>query len=734
MSETSSISTSLRDLPDLLGGETFWHALPIGVYCCDRDGVIVRYNRRAAELWGRSPTIGDPRERYCGCYKLALPDCRPLPHDQTPMAAVLRTGKPARDQRVVIEREDGSRLSVLVNIDPLFDPDGALVGAVNCFQDVTALERAEARVEDGERRFRDVLEALPAAIYTTDADGKITFYNRAAVALSGREPELGSDEWCVSWRLYWPDGTPMPHDECPMAVTLQEGRPVRGTEAVGERPDGERFHFIPFPTPLFDESGRLTGGVNLLLDITERRETEIELAHLAAIVESSDDAIVSKSMDGHIRSWNAGAQRLFGYTDDEVVGESIKRIIPPELHEEEDGILERLRNGERIEHFETERLHRDQRRIHVSLTVSPVRDRSGQLIGASSTARDITERRRAEELQRLLVNELNHRVKNTLAAVQSIASQTVRHARSPSEFVDSFSGRIRSLAYAHELLSSNAWKGADVFALVRDQLMFEGTEDGRLSMSGPAVTLAPQAALHLSMVLHELVTNAYKYGSLSAPNGRLAVTWSVRTNGGRDLALQWKESGGPPVEPPTTRGFGSVLIEKSLAAHGGEAVVRFPTEGVTCDIRLPLPEPVRSRVDALLSPAARLAVSPATTVQSAVRGRRVLVVEDEPLVAMDLAGALTEAGHVVVGPAATIEAARKLIDAEAFDAALLDANLNGVAVDEIAEALSRLATPFAFVTGYGRDELPADFRDAAIVSKPFDRRRIEEIVAQLVRP
>src|SRR5262249_14294894 len=287
----------------------------------------------------------------------------------------------------------------------------------------TELTRAEERLREDERRFRDVLEAIPIAIYATDAKGNVTFFNQAAVEMTGRTPELGSDQWCVTWRLYHTDGTPLPHDECPMAVALKEQRPIRGTEAIAERPDGSRVRFLPYPTPLFDRNGRLSGAVNMLFDTTEAHQAEVEAAHLAAIVASSDDAVVSKTLDGTIRSWNEGATRIFGYSADEMIGTSILRIIPPELHHEEEGILARLQQGDRIDHFETLRLTRDGRRINISLTVSPVHDKSGEVIGASKVARDITERKQAEDLQRLLVGELNHRVKNTLATVQAIANQ-----------------------------------------------------------------------------------------------------------------------------------------------------------------------------------------------------------------------------------------------------------------------------------------------------------------------
>ena len=734
-SSDARVNDALRQA---LGSGALLDALPVGICCCDHDGRIWAFNRRAKELWGRSPTHGDALPRFAGAFKLFLPDGRALPHDAGPMATVLRTGVPVRDQRIVIERPDGTRITSLSNVEPLFDADGALIGAVNCFHDISDLAAAEDRLRDDEQRFRDVFEAMPIAIYTTDADGRITFFNEAAVALAGRRPELGSDQWCVSWRLYTADGTPLPHDQCPMAVTLREQRPVRDVEAIAERPDGSRVRFLPFPTPLFDRHRRLTGAVNMLLDITDRHAAAVESARLAAIVASSDDAIISKTLDGTIRSWNAGAARIFGYAAEEMIGQPILRIIPPELHGEEKQIVARLRRGERIEHFETVRLAKDGRRLDISLTVSPVRDKVGKIVGASKVARDITERKRTEELQRLLLGELNHRVKNTLATVQSIANQTVRRAKNPADFLSSFSGRIQALAQAHDLLTRNSWRGADIVPLIRDQLLFggAGAADERISLSGPSLMLDPQAAVHLAMVLHELGTNARKYGSLSVPGGRLSVGWSVQTNGGHELLLHWRESGGPAVTAPSTRGFGTTLIEKSLAAHGGAARMHYRADGVTCDIKLPLPEsPIASIAAHRALPqtehASYLTERPAMTRN--LQGRRILVVEDEPLIAMDIAATLSDAGCHVVGPASSLEEAKALIAATGFDAALLDANLGGQPVDELAAALTRLRIPFAFLTGYGRDGLPAAFRHAPMIGKPFMPEHAFGIIRQLLQ-
>ncbi|MFN2644674.1 MAG: PAS domain S-box protein [Burkholderiales bacterium] len=252
---------------------------------------------------------------------------------------------------------------------------------------------------EGVGGLRAVLDAMPAAVYTTDAEGRITGFNEAAVRFSGRVPRLGSDSWCVTWKLYWPDGTPLAHEDCPMAVALKEGREVRGVTAIAERPDGTRVHFMPFPTLIRDASGKVVGAVNMLVDITEQKRAEEARSRLAAIVDSSGDAIVSTSLDGVIRTWNHAAERLFGYSEAEARGQPISLIIPAERRAEEEGLLARVRQGEVMSNIETLRLTKSGRRLQISLNISPVRDADGNVVGAARIPRDISERKQAEELR-----------------------------------------------------------------------------------------------------------------------------------------------------------------------------------------------------------------------------------------------------------------------------------------------------------------------------------------------
>jgi PAS domain S-box-containing protein len=578
-----------------------------------------------------------------------------------------------------------------------------------------------------------LLEALPVAVYTTDSEGRITFYNDAAAELWGHRPQLGS-YWCGSWRLYWPDGRPLPHDECPMAVALKEGRPVRGIDAIAERPDGSRVRFLPFPTPLRDETGKLVGAINLLMDVSEQHEVSLQSARLASIIASSDDAIISKTLDGRITSWNAGATRIFGFDASEMIGQPITKIIPAEMRSEEDEILAKLKRGERIDHYETMRVAKDGRRLDVSITVSPLRDKFGRIVGASKIGRDITERKEAEKMQRILTNELVHRIKNTLAMVQAIATQSLLRAKSPADFVAGFTGRVEAMAKAHTLLTNKMMQGVNLIELINEQVLLGGS-DSRISFSGPALMLGPQETLHLGLVLHELATNARKFGSLSVPQGRLSIKWQLRTNGARDLQLSWTEIGGPEVKSPGASGFGSALIEQTMRSHGGAVSLAYNARGIVCEIKLPLSEQSPASMDTgAAAPAGQQRPSlQAHEERQGLSGKRILLVEDEPLVSMDIEAHLTAAGCTVTGLASNITEAKQLINQADYDAALVDANLEGHPVDEIATLLRNRNCPFAFVSGYGREALPHGFRDAMLLSKPFSKDRLLATVESLLR-
>jgi PAS domain S-box-containing protein len=583
---------------------------------------------------------------------------------------------------------------------------------------------------------RTILEALPAAIYTTDAQGRITSFNEEAVRFSGRVPQLGSDSWCISWKLYWPDGTPLPHDQCPMAVALREGRPVRGVAAIAERPDGTRVHFMPYPTPLKDASGKLIGAVNMLVDITEQAQSEETRARLAAIVESSDDAIVSKSLDGIIRSWNRGAETIFGYTAAQAVGQHITLIIPEERRAEEDQVLAKIRRGEVVDHFETVRRAKDGRRLDISLTVSPIRDGRGRIIGASKIARDITERKQVEERLHSLVELLRqadqrkdefiamlaHELRNPISAIAIAADLLARGTiedRKARFAVPAIARQVKQLRRLVDDLLNMARINTGKLTLRKQALnLLEFAQrviaDHRaLAANGAAIEVRGAEAwieadpARLEQMIENLVDNATKYGgknivitvSLDDRWGRLAVQ-----DDGQGIAAESLKSLFQPfvqgVQPSDREqhglGLGLALVERFAALHGGgvQAHSDGPGKGSLFTIALPL---------------ARRAANVATTrAELAHAGkRRVLVVEDEDDSRECLKLLLETEGHEV---SLTDNGASALEEMAKFrpDIALVDVGLPGMDGYEVARRARALPhgkkITLVAMTGYGGEK------------------------------
>ena len=722
--------------------------------------------------------------------------------------------------RVAIELPVGER-DYLVDFAPIVDAD-----YVNLyFNDITDRRRAENALRESEQRYRAVIEALPAAVYTTDALGRVTMFNQAAVDFSGRTPEVGTDSWCVTWKLYHPDGTPMPHAECPMAMSLQTGDPIRGYEAVAERPDGTRVNFIPYPTPLRDAQGNLVGAINMLVDITERKKTEEtlqrserELAeffenateaihwigpdgtilrankaelrmvgyaaeeyigrniaefhvdqnlvkdilarllkgdtleeyraqvrakdgtirevlinsspyfengefvhtrcftrditeqlqaekalrHLAAIVETTDDAVISKDLNGIITSWNPAAERLYGYKAAEMIGKPVATLVPPEWPDEEPKILARIRRGERIDHYETVRIAKDGRRVDVSLTVSPIRDDSGKIVGASKIARDITEQKRTQE-----------QIARLLAAERAARQDAEIASRTKDEFLATLSHELRTpltamlgwltILRAHKLdkkttehaidtIERNAKAQAqliedlvDISRIVGGKLNLEvvPTElmpilDASIEVVRPAADakeitidvnydarVGPVAgdASRLQQIIWNLLSNAVKF---TPKGGKVSIDFR-RQNGFAELVIsdtgigisadflphvfeRFRQAESTATRSHRGMGLGLAIVRHLIELHGGIVTAASDGEnrGSTFTIHLPL---------AAIERRASREESQKTNGDNghALKGLRILLVEDEPdareLIAMVLqsSGAQVEAVDTAKG-------------------------------------------------------------------------------------
>jgi PAS domain S-box-containing protein len=440
-------------------------ALPIGVYACDADGQILRVNRKATQLWGRTPRLLDPAQRFCGSFRVESLEGEFIPPDQTPMARAVLRGETFDAAEAVVQNPDGHRWVARVNIAPLRDPEGQVVGAINCFQDVTREFEMRHALERQQRTFDLAMIASQMGTWRYTLADNICVYDENAQ------------------RLYGLTEAAFLHDE-----------------------EGVKDKFHP------DDMELMWSRVEKALDPNGDGRYDVEYR--------------VKQLDGSWRWLSA-----WGLVEFEGQGEAKKPVA---------------------------------------------------IAGAS---RDLTQLRQAEDLQRLLVNELNHRVKNTLATVQSVASQTLRGARDLPSARAAIDARITSLARAHDLLTARNWSGADLREVVSRAL--QPFAPGQLAISGPSLEVSPKHALALSMALHELATNAAKYGALSAPDGAVDVRWTVED---AELRLSWRERGGPPVSPPTHRGFGSRLLEQGLFRElGGQTQMTYAAEGVCCEIAAPLP-------------------------------------------------------------------------------------------------------------------------------------------------
>jgi len=337
------------------------------------------------------------------------------------------------------------------------------------------------------------------------------------------------------------------------------------------------------------------------------------------------------------------------------------------------------------------------------------------LVRLSGVTTDITERKDAESKQNLLAQEVDHRAKNALAVVQAI----VRLARRDDvdEFVSAVQGRIRALAQTHELLSRSRWKGADILRLVLDEMAPYQGAGQRVTAIGPTVTVSPADAQTFAIALHELATNAAKYGSLSTETGRVDVSWSCCED---TLKLTWKETGGPRVTPPHSKGFGTKVIHASFSAsRRSEVEFDWKPEGLCCSLKMHLGA----------DEAAAQSLPPAADKNS--KARRLLLVEDEPLVGILTQNILVEMGFVVTDACRTLPEAMAMARSGRFDGAVLDMNLNGTPVYPLAELLTAEGVPFVFVTGYSSDAVDKRFRAVPVVQKPIDENALAEVLTSL---
>src|SRR5215471_13563758 len=437
-----------------------------------------------------------------------------------------------------------------------------------------------------------VLANTPFLLTRCSSDLRYLFVSEAYAKMIGHRPEEVVGKKIVEVMGETGFNTILPHIK-----TVLSGHRVEYETNVHFSGVGPRLLHVIY-TPDKDQLGQVNGWIGSILDITEHKQTEAalrenekQLSWLASIVESSDDAIVSKNLDGIITSWNRGAERVFGYTAEEAIGQPITMVIPRERHSEEREILARIGRGERIDHFETVRQRKNGSLIAVSLTISPVKNAEGKTVGASKIARDITEQKQNDEHIATLAREAEHRTKNILATVQ--ATVNLSHEDTPDGLKGAIGGRIQALANVHALFVDSRWKGAELSNLARQELApYLQDNEPRARVDGPQLLLEPNIAQTIAMTLHELATNAAKYGALSVVRGRIEVKWSLAADD--RLTLTWTEKGGPLATKPTCQGFGTRVMERMIRyQHTGDLRLDWRAEGLTCKIILPVTKEAR---------------------------------------------------------------------------------------------------------------------------------------------
>ncbi|MFT3999014.1 MAG: PAS domain S-box protein [Rhizobium sp.] len=528
-----------------------------------------------------APTIGDKHPRALG--RPAKENWTELWSDLEPLLrSVLQDGSTisAKDRPFYIERHGYPETAYFdISYSPVRDGDGRALGVFCIVNETTERVRADQALRESEERFRGVISQSATGIVQCELDGRFVLVNGRFCEIVGY-----SENELLGMRMQditYPDDL---HENMRLFETMMATGESFEIEKRYVRKDGSLVWVANTVSGLRDASGRIQRVSGVVIDINERKRAQEVERRLAAIIASSDDAILSTDLNMVITSWNTGAERLYGQSAEEAIGQSVMMLVPDDRSEEEPAILAQIRAGHKVEPYETKRRCKSGELVDVLLSVSPIFDAYGRIVGASKIAHDISAKKEAERLQTVLVGELNHRVKNVLATVMAIARQTLGRSDADKTSVETFEARLSSMARAHDLLIHGNWEQAELTAVIAQAL--SPYPKDRFEVSGPAIKLAPRAVVSISLALHELATNAAKYGALSVPDGRVAITWLLETGKTDLLKLRWQESGGPTVKQPTHKGFGSRLIGSLLAAElNGDVHISYEPGGLICEVQ-----------------------------------------------------------------------------------------------------------------------------------------------------
>lgn len=469
------------------------------------------------------------------------------------------------------------------SISPIYGNDGAVAWLLFVSRDITKHNATESALRVSEERFRALADNIAQFAWMADPSGYIFWYNQRWFDYTGTT--IGEMRGWGWQKVHHPDHVERVVNhirECFERGEIWEDTfPLRGA-------DGNYRWFLSRAMPIRDDSGKVTLWCGTNTDVTDQRNQSLRLRQLARLIELSYEAISVRSLTSGIMLWNRGCEELYGYSQSEAMGRDSHELLKSDnmLPRAE---LERLLLTEGTWSGEIGRIAKDGRRVWVECRKQVIRVGDESVVLESD--RDITERRKADEVRNLLIGELNHRVKNTLAIVQSLATQTARSVTSTSDFVSRFNGRLQSLSNAHNVLTDQNWSGANLRELIQSQTSILTLSECRVVLSGPDVFLPPQSALQITLILHELATNAIKHGALSSHAGKISLSWHLSSGPPTTVVLLWKEIGGPPVVEPETRGFGLSLVERSGRLHNISADIAFLPDGVECRMVARLDEP-----------------------------------------------------------------------------------------------------------------------------------------------
>jgi PAS domain S-box-containing protein len=559
-------AAALQICPDFL------EKLPVATYACDVRGRIVWFNDRAVALWGCTPGADRDVERFCGTYWF---EGRRITPEERPMSAVLKTGISMHGVEGVIERPDGSRIWTMAHIEPVKDENGRIVGAINCFHETT-------EIRSGTETLEDLFENAIMAVHLVSADGTILRANAKELQMLGylADEYIGRNiaEFHVDQATV---------DD--MLERLSRNEQLVQYPARIRTKDGSIRHILVSSNARFRD-GEFVNTRCFTVDVTERLQAEErarwqEEQRLAATYQHAPVGIAEVDAQGKVLRMNALSCGLFGYSFDEMLGRSIFEEPADPSSGTDREQFQRQVTGE-FDRYTIEKPIRrqDGSYLWVLITSSSVRDTNGQFLYAVRVQQDITERKEREEREHLLFREMNHRAKNMLSVVDAIARQTA--TRDPEDFIERFSERIQALSANQDLLVRNEWKGVEIEDMAHAQLShFADLIGSRIAVNGPKLRLKTTGAQAVGLALHELATNAGKYGALSTDLGRVDICWGTK---GDTLTICWSEREGPRVPPPKRRGFGTIVMEAMTERSvDGKVDLDYRPSGVTWRLTCP---------------------------------------------------------------------------------------------------------------------------------------------------